>query len=94
MLLSSLGGHDLNVLERTVSRSVVRVTAGNAHAVTHDHRRGGQLCQTLVHAVHGQLTWKIHTQKTEQNNLYDHKDQIKGLKVTYRYATEAGEVVA
>lgn len=59
MLMSSLGGHDLNVLERTVCCSVVSVTAGNAHAVTHDHRRGGQLCQTLVHAINGQLIWKI-----------------------------------
>lgn len=68
MLMSSLGGHDLNVLERTVCRSIVSVTAGNAYAMTHDHRRGGQLCQTLVHAVNGQLIWKIQTEHSIRCN--------------------------
>ena len=68
MLRSSLGGHDLNVLERTVCCSVVSVTAGNAHAVTYDHRWGGQLCQTLVHAVRGQLIWKTQTHDSMRSN--------------------------
>lgn len=64
-----LGGHDLDILEGAVCSVVVSVTARNACAVTHDDWGGGQLCQTLVLAIHSQLLCKIHTwhQMTRHN---------------------------
>lgn len=67
MLMRSLGGHDLNVLESAVRCGVVSAAAGNARAVAHHDRRGGQLCQTLVHAVNGWLIWKIQTRYSVTN---------------------------
>lgn len=51
-------GHDLDVLEGAVRRIVVGVATGNASAVAHGDRGGGQLCQALVLAVHCQLVCK------------------------------------
>lgn len=62
--MGSLGGHDLDVLECAVCCSVVSIAAGNAGAMTHHDRRGGQLCQTLVHAVNCRLVWKIQTRRS------------------------------
>lgn len=57
------GCHDLDILKGAVCCVVVRVATGNARAVAHCDGGGGQLCQTLVLAVHRQLTCKakIHT---------------------------------
>lgn len=52
------GGHDLDVLEGAVCCVVVSVATGNACAVAHGDRGGGQLCQALVLAVHRQLICK------------------------------------
>lgn len=49
------GGHDLDVLKGAVCRVVVSVATGNAGAVAHGDRAGGQLRQALVLAVHRQL---------------------------------------
>lgn len=49
------GRHDLDVLESAVRRVVVRVAAGDASAVAHGDRYGGQFCQALVLPVHRQL---------------------------------------
>lgn len=67
-MIGSLGGHDLDVLEGAVRCGVVSVAAGNAGAVTHHDRRGGQLCQTLVHAVNCRLIWKIQTRRSFRTN--------------------------
>lgn len=53
------GGHDLDVLEGAVCCVVVSVATGNARAVAHGDRGGGQLGQALVLAVHRQLVCKI-----------------------------------
>lgn len=79
MLMRSLGGHDLNVLESAVCRGVVSAAAGNARAVAHHDRRGGQLCQTLVQAVNCWLIWKIQTRHSVTNQ------RIKGyMEIQYR----------
>lgn len=49
------GGQDLDVLQGAVGCVVVSVAAGNARAMTHSDRGGGQFCQTLVLTVYGQL---------------------------------------
>lgn len=49
------GGHDLDVLEGAMCCVVVRVATGNACAVAHSDRGGGQLSQALVLAIHRQL---------------------------------------
>lgn len=80
MLMSSLGGHDLNVLEGAVRRGVVSATAGHAHAETHHHRRGGQFCQALVHAVHGQLICKTQTHTASMRSSKSHSSKEKRKK--------------
>lgn len=52
------GGHELDVLQGAVRSVVVSVAAGDAGAVAHGHRGGGQLRQALVLAVHRQLVCK------------------------------------
>lgn len=49
------GGHDLEVLEGAVGCVVVGVAAGDARAMAHGDRGGGQLHQALVLPVHRQL---------------------------------------
>lgn len=56
------GGHDLDVLKGAVCRVVVSVATGNAGAVAHGDRAGGQLRQALVLAVHRQLVCKVQQQ--------------------------------
>lgn len=53
------GGHDLDVLQGAVCRVVVSVATGDAGAVAHGDRGGGQLRQALVLAVHRQLVCKV-----------------------------------
>lgn len=66
-MMGSLGGHDLDVLECAVCCGVVSVAAGDTGAVTHHDGRGGQLCQTLVHAVNCRLIWKTQTHSFRSN---------------------------
>lgn len=101
--MGSLGGHDLDVLQCAVRCGAVSVAAGNAGAVTHHDRRGGQLRQTLVHAVHRRLVWKntdtLQVQMKQESICKYGKQktkssqcQIKGLEVKYRCSTEPGQV--
>lgn len=61
------GGQDLEVLEGAVRCVVVGVAAGDARAVAHGERRGGEFHQALVQTVHRQLVCKVQTEETTQD---------------------------